>query len=92
MNTCKIPDCSNKATRKGLCNAHYMRKYRRKQKSQGTHDEGYELGRYVGRNQVANAVTALLEEHRVICEVHTDTLYLHVPTGTLKANLSEYGD
>jgi hypothetical protein len=41
MNICKIKDCPNKATRKGLCNAHYMQDYRRKHPPQSDNLEQF---------------------------------------------------
>ncbi len=34
MKTCKYATCPNPATRKGLCNAHYMKEYRLARKAQ----------------------------------------------------------
>ena len=93
MNTCKIKDCSRQATRKGLCNAHYMQDYRRKQKSRECPRCAgyYETGLANGRDQVASAVSDALDTHGVRCAVSNNFLYLHIPTGkSFEIDLANY--
>jgi len=80
---CLANDCPRPATRKGLCNAHYMREYRRQQKMK----PGYENGIEEGRQQVADAVNSLLEPHGGSCSLWDDTLYLESQGQTLKTKI-----
>ena len=89
MKTCSL--CDKKTYALNLCQPHYMKQYRRQQKSQECpRCEGqYELGRTVGRDQVANAITACLEEHGVECNVHTNMVYVLTPNGTFKKDIKD---
>jgi len=77
---------------KGLCHNCYHKQYQRKQRSTDCPrcPGKYELGHTVGRDQVAAAITDILEEHGVECYVHTDSLYLRSPSLSRKVKLSDY--
>jgi len=101
MKTCKTKDCPNKATRKGLCNAHYMKDYRymrklkrkRLEQEQGSYEEGYEagleIGISIGQERVTQTLTKMLEQQNANCFVDPgNTLHLEVQGQTFRKRLS----
>ena len=84
MNTCKTTHCTNKATRKQLCPACYMKDYRRKQESKPTHKEGIDEG----RQQAVDAIHNLLKPHGGSCSLWDDEVFLELQGKTLSGPIT----
>lgn len=75
--------CEREATRRGMCDAHYMRWYRKQKKLQPTYEQGLEEG----RGQAVQAMHNIFEPRGGSCWIEDDWVYVELQGQAFKGRM-----